>query len=45
MSYLESIFSLAGKTAVVIGGTATSTALTLFVLPTLYAWIGGRRQA
>lgn len=28
---------------VVIGGLVTSTLLTLFVLPTLYAWIEGRR--
>jgi cobalt-zinc-cadmium resistance protein CzcA len=30
---------------VVIGGLITSTALTLLVLPTLYAWIEGRREA
>ncbi|MGH8008682.1 MAG: efflux RND transporter permease subunit, partial [Candidatus Binatia bacterium] len=30
---------------VVIGGLITSTALTLFVLPTLYAWIEGRKEA
>jgi heavy metal efflux system protein len=29
---------------VVIGGLITSTALTLLVLPTLYAWIEGRRD-
>lgn len=29
---------------VVIGGLITSTLLTLLVLPTLYAWIGGRRE-
>ncbi len=29
---------------VVIGGLVTSTALTLLVLPTLYAWIEGRRE-
>ncbi len=29
---------------VVIGGLVTSTLLTLFVLPTLYAWLGGRRR-
>ena len=29
---------------VVIGGLITSTALTLLVLPTLYAWIEGRRE-
>ena len=29
---------------VVIGGLVTSTLLTLFVLPTVYAWIGGRRE-
>jgi hypothetical protein len=28
---------------VVIGGLVTSTLLTLFVLPTLYAWLGSRR--
>ena len=28
---------------VVIGGLISSTALTLVVLPTLYAWIGGGR--
>jgi cobalt-zinc-cadmium resistance protein CzcA len=28
---------------VVIGGLITSTALTLLVLPTVYAWIAGRR--
>jgi cobalt-zinc-cadmium resistance protein CzcA len=30
---------------VVIGGLITLTALTLLVLPTLYAWIEGRREA
>lgn len=30
---------------VVIGGLITSTALTLLVLPTLYAWMEGRRKA
>lgn len=30
---------------VVIGGLVTSTLLTLLVLPTLYAWIEGRREA
>ena len=29
---------------VVIGGLITSTILTLFVLPTLYAWFGGRKS-
>jgi len=29
---------------VVIGGLVTSTLLTLFVLPTLYAWMQGRRE-
>jgi cobalt-zinc-cadmium resistance protein CzcA len=29
---------------VVIGGLVTSTLLTLLVLPTLYAWIEGRRE-
>jgi len=29
---------------VVIGGLTTSTALTLLVLPTLYAWIESRRE-
>jgi len=29
---------------VVIGGLVTSTLLTLFVLPTLYAWMEGRRR-
>ncbi|MGH7818778.1 MAG: efflux RND transporter permease subunit [Candidatus Binatia bacterium] len=29
---------------VVIGGLVTSTALTLFVLPTLYAWIESRKE-
>jgi cobalt-zinc-cadmium resistance protein CzcA len=29
---------------VVIGGLISSTLLTLVVLPTLYAWIGGRRD-
>lgn len=29
---------------VVIGGLITSTLLTLFVLPTLYAWIEGWRE-
>ncbi|MGH7897569.1 MAG: efflux RND transporter permease subunit, partial [Candidatus Binatia bacterium] len=29
---------------VVIGGLVTSTALTLVVLPTLYAWIERRRE-
>jgi cobalt-zinc-cadmium resistance protein CzcA len=28
---------------VVIGGIVTSTLLTLFVLPTVYAWLGGRK--
>jgi len=28
---------------VVIGGLLSSTALTLVVLPTLYAWIGEKR--
>lgn len=27
---------------VVIGGLVSSTVLTLFVLPTLYLWLGGR---
>ena len=30
---------------VVIGGLITSTALTLLVLPTVYAWIENRRSA
>jgi cobalt-zinc-cadmium resistance protein CzcA len=29
---------------VVIGGLISSTVLTLFVLPTLYLWFGGRKQ-
>jgi cobalt-zinc-cadmium resistance protein CzcA len=29
---------------VVIGGLITSTLLTLFVLPTLYAWVHERRE-
>jgi cobalt-zinc-cadmium resistance protein CzcA len=29
---------------VVIGGLISSTILTLFVLPTLYLWFGGRKQ-
>jgi cobalt-zinc-cadmium resistance protein CzcA len=29
---------------VVIGGLVSSTLLTLFVLPTVYAWLGGRRE-
>jgi cobalt-zinc-cadmium resistance protein CzcA len=30
---------------VVIGGLISSTLLTLVVLPTLYAWVGGKRQS
>jgi cobalt-zinc-cadmium resistance protein CzcA len=30
---------------VVIGGLITSTLLTLVVLPSLYAWVEGRREA
>jgi cobalt-zinc-cadmium resistance protein CzcA len=29
--------------SVVIGGLVTSTVLTLFVLPVLYAWLEGRK--
>jgi len=29
---------------VVVGGVLTSTLLTLFVLPTLYVWFGGRAK-
>jgi len=29
---------------VVIGGIMSSTVLTLFVLPTLYFWFGGRKS-
>ncbi|MCA2992155.1 MAG: efflux RND transporter permease subunit, partial [Gemmatimonas sp.] len=31
--------------SVVIGGLVTSTVLTLFVLPVLYAWLETRRAA
>jgi cobalt-zinc-cadmium resistance protein CzcA len=30
---------------VVVGGVVTSTALTLLVLPTVFAWLGARRTA
>ena len=34
---------LSNLATMVIGGLITSTALTLFVLPTLYAWVERRR--